>query len=50
MSAAAEAERDQVVSLAERAENVARYLQGKSVSKTIFVPGRLINFVVDETP
>ena len=49
VSVAAEAERDLVVSLAERADNVARYLQGQSVSKVVFVQGRLVNFVVDDT-
>jgi len=42
---AAEA-KDQVEKLAQKEENVARYLQGKKVRKVVFVPGKLINFVV----
>ena len=49
LSAPAEAERDHVVALAGRAANVARYLQGRSVRKVVFVRGRLVNFVVDDS-
>ncbi|RMH41598.1 MAG: leucine--tRNA ligase [Deltaproteobacteria bacterium] len=31
---------------AEQAANVARHLEGKTVRKFVFVPGRLVNFVV----
>jgi leucyl-tRNA synthetase len=41
--AAGEAE---VRSLAERQERVRAHLAGKAVRKVVFVPGRLINFVV----
>ena len=33
-------------SLAREHENVRRYLEGKTVRKVIYVPGRLLNFVV----
>lgn len=36
----------EVKKLAKKEENVARHLKGKKIKKTIFVPGRLINFVV----
>ncbi len=41
--------RERAVALAREAENVARYLQGRSVRKVVFVPGRLVNFVVDDS-
>ena len=39
-------ERLQVETAAKKAENVARHLKGKKIKKVVFVPGRLINFVV----
>ncbi len=36
----------EIEKLAKTEVNVAKYLQGKKIKKTIFVPGRLINFVV----
>ncbi len=36
----------EVVKLARKEKNVTKHLKSKKVKKTIFVPGRLINFVV----
>jgi leucyl-tRNA synthetase len=46
ISAAADANKDQVATLALADENVQRFLAGKEIRKTIVVPGRLINFVI----
>jgi leucyl-tRNA synthetase len=35
-----------VRALAERDENVQRHLEEKTVRKVVYVPGRLVNFVV----
>jgi leucyl-tRNA synthetase len=45
VTVAADADEDTVVAAARGDENVARFLDGE-VRKTIFVPGRLVNFVV----
>jgi leucyl-tRNA synthetase len=41
-----DAEKDDVLALARAAENAARFLDGKQVVKEIYVPGKLVNFVV----
>src|SRR6478609_3931888 len=41
----ADAVEDEVVAAARAVPNVAAYLDGAEVRKTIFVPGRLVNFV-----
>jgi leucyl-tRNA synthetase len=41
----ADAGEDEVVAAARAVPNVAAYLDGAEVRKTIFVPGRLVNFV-----
>ena len=41
-----EAARDDVLSLARAAANTGRFLAGKQVVKEIYVPGKLVNFVV----
>ena len=41
----ADADRDTVLSAAKEQANVARHLEGKTIIKEIFVPGRLVNFV-----
>jgi len=46
ISSQASGVRRQVENLAKKEKNVAKYLAGKKIKKTIFVPGRLINFVV----
>lgn len=43
---AADADKDTVLALAKRADNVAVYLTGKEIVKEVYVPGRLVNFVV----
>ncbi len=40
------ADRDSVVEAARSVDNVARHLQGMEVIKVVFVPDRLVNFVV----
>ena len=42
---APDADRDTVLAAAKAQENVARHLEGKTIIKEIFVPGRLVNFV-----
>ncbi len=42
----ADANRDELESLALQDENVKKFTQGKGISKVIVVPGRLINIVV----
>ena len=39
-----------MVAAARAVPNVAAYLDGAEVRKTIFVPGRLVNFVADGDP
>jgi leucyl-tRNA synthetase len=41
----ADAGEDEVVAAARAVPNVSAYLDGAEVRKTIFVPGRLVNFV-----
>ncbi|MBN1772291.1 MAG: leucine--tRNA ligase [Deltaproteobacteria bacterium] len=41
-----DATREQVVERAQAEPNVARFLEGKKIVKTVFVPGKLVNFVV----
>jgi leucyl-tRNA synthetase len=40
------AARDDVLSLARAARNTGRFLEGKQVVKEVYVPGKLVNFVV----
>jgi leucyl-tRNA synthetase len=40
------AARDDVLSLARAAHNAVRFLEGKQVVKEVYVPGKLVNFVV----
>jgi leucyl-tRNA synthetase len=39
------AEKDSILAAAKELENVARFLEGKTIRKEVFVPGKLINFV-----
>ena len=41
-----DAEKDAVLELARTAANTVRFLEGKQIVKEIFVPGKLVNFVV----
>ncbi len=43
---AADANEETVVQAAKTHEKAASYLEGKEIRKTIYVPGRLVNFVV----
>ena len=43
---AREAPQDVVLAAARAEENVAKFLAGKEEKKVIYVPGRLVNFVV----
>lgn len=46
ITVAADAEQDAVMALASQEANVAKYLEGVSVRKVIYVPGKLLNLVV----
>ncbi|MCK6529233.1 leucine--tRNA ligase [Myxococcota bacterium] len=41
-----DAPRDEVLARAKQDENVARFLEGREVAKEVFVPGRLVNFIL----
>lgn len=43
---AQETEKDEVISLAKQVESVVRHLEGKTIVKEIYVPKRLVNFVI----
>ena len=38
--------KDEVLALAREVESVKRHLEGKNVVREIFVPGRIVSFVV----
>jgi leucyl-tRNA synthetase len=42
----ADAARDDVLASARAVKNTQRFLEGKQVVKEIYVPGKLVNFVV----
>jgi len=44
---AADAKESDVAQLAQADENVARHLVGKTIIRQVYVPGRLVNFVVE---
>ncbi|HOU29125.1 MAG TPA: class I tRNA ligase family protein, partial [Thermoleophilia bacterium] len=46
LQVAVDAEKDDVLAQARQAENAARFLDGKQVVKEVYVPGKLVNFVV----
>lgn len=46
VTVAADANQEQVLAIAQLDENVQRYLEGVSIRKVIFVPGKLLNLVV----
>ncbi|RUT66387.1 leucine--tRNA ligase [Morganella morganii] len=46
ITVAADAEQDAVMALTSEEANVAKYLEGVSVRKVIYVPGKLLNLVV----
>ena len=41
-----EAEKDEILALAKNEDNVSKFLQDKEIVKEIFVPNKLINFVI----
>ena len=41
-----EAEKDEILTLAKNEDNVSKFLQDKEIVKEIFVPNKLINFVI----
>ncbi len=41
-----DATRDTVIELAKKNDSVARHLEGKTIRKEIYVPGKIVNFVV----
>ena len=43
---AASAQKDAVLAMAKTDLNVAKFLEGKTIRKEIYVPGRLVNFVI----
>ena len=45
ISVSKDASKDEVLDQAKANANVARHLEGKTIIKEIFVPGRLVNFV-----
>ncbi|PIR49217.1 leucine--tRNA ligase [Candidatus Peregrinibacteria bacterium CG10_big_fil_rev_8_21_14_0_10_55_24] len=46
LTISADSPSQEVIAQAKELENVAKYLSGKEVVKEVYVPGRLINFVV----
>ncbi|MCC5825437.1 leucine--tRNA ligase [Alkalimonas sp.] len=46
LTVAADASQDQVLAQAKADDNVQRYLEGVSIRKAIYVPGKLLNLVV----
>ena len=40
------AEKDDILAAAQAQENVARFIEGKAISKSIYVPGKIVNFVI----
>ncbi|AWV89114.1 leucine--tRNA ligase [Bradymonas sediminis] len=43
-----DADQDTVVAAAHADENIARYLDGQQIRKIIYVPGRILNFVISK--
>ncbi len=48
MEAAAGIGEDEAVELAQSSEKVQKWLNGKEIEKTVFVPGKLVNFVLNQ--
>ncbi|MFA6458472.1 MAG: leucine--tRNA ligase [Patescibacteria group bacterium] len=46
ISVAAEIGKDEALALAKQSEKIQKWLDGKEISKEIFVPGKMINFVI----
>jgi leucyl-tRNA synthetase len=43
---AASASKDDVIAAAKGVENVKKFLEGQTIRKEIYVPGKLVSFVV----
>ena len=43
----ADADQDAAVAIARANEDIERHLEGKTIRKIIFVPGRILNFVAN---
>jgi leucyl-tRNA synthetase len=46
ISVSVEASEDQVIDQAKKDEKVANYLENQEIKKTIYVPGKLVSFVI----
>ena len=46
MNAPADISKEQAIEMATSHDNVIRYTEGKTIRKTIYVPGKLVNIVV----
>jgi leucyl-tRNA synthetase len=46
MAVAADADEQSIIAAAQAVDKVAAHLAGKTLRKTIVVPGKLVNFVV----
>ena len=44
----ADISKEEFLALAKQEEKVAKQLEGKSIAKEIYVPGKICNFVVKE--
>jgi leucyl-tRNA synthetase len=47
ISVAADASKEQILATAKAEENVARHLEGTTLRREIYVPGRLVNLVAN---
>ena len=46
MKVSANSEKDEILAIARAEDNVSKFLQDKEILKEIFIPNKLINFVV----
>ena len=46
LEVAVDADKDEVLAAARAMQNTGRFLEGKQVLKEVYVPGKLVNFVV----
>jgi len=47
VSVSADADKDEIIQMVKNSENVERFITGKEIRKEIYVPGRLVNLVVN---
>jgi leucyl-tRNA synthetase len=43
---AADASKEDIIAMAKEQENVLKFLEGATIKKEIYVPGKLISFVI----